>query len=284
MIAPEYNKNTQLQRTLQTTAVVGAIFSIVFLGMLIVNGYQQYVSGSKEYSNLTDLKLQLLSHPDNESLIEEIRALDRDYRADKLRQIDFSGLASLMLLISAAVTIGAIKWQTHLKGINPEPCDESEEPFKLRRLGQSRVALAVFVFLLIVMAILLEQNTPSEWIAQLETGMAEEPDYATPEELAQNWHRFRGVAGAGVTAFPDIPTQWDIADGKNILWKTPLPMPGFNSPIVWQDRLFLSGASAEKREVYCYDASTGSILLHNRHARSLYRRWDHRRSPTDHPW
>ena len=136
-IAPEKNNRTQLQKVLQNTAVVGAIFSMVFLGMLIVNGYQEYVSGSKEYSDITDLKVQLLSKPDDETLIKQIRELDRDYRSNKLRQIDFSGLASLMLLISTAITIGAIKWQTRLKGINPEPFNEIEEPFKGRKLRRS---------------------------------------------------------------------------------------------------------------------------------------------------
>ena len=260
MTAPAFDKKTELQRTLQTAAVVGAIFSIVFLVMLIVNGYRQYVTGAEAYSRITDLKLQLLRQPDDEVLIKEIRELDRDYRADKLRQIDFSGLASLMLLISVVATIGAVKWRTHLKGINPEPCDETVEPFKSRKLGQSRWALFTIVFLLTGLAFLLERNTSSEWIVQLEAGIAEEPDYADPEELAQNWHRFRGFAGSGVTSLTDIPTQWDIESGKNILWKAPVPLSGFNSPIAWQERVFISGASAEKREVYCYDASTGSIL------------------------
>ena len=197
--ASESNNVTQLQRVLQTTAVVGAIFTLVFLGLLIVNGYQQYVSGTGEDAELTVLKQQLLNQPDNETLIKRIREQDRDYRADKLRQLDFSGLGSLMLLISAAITIGALKWQAYLKKINPEPSLEFEEPHKGRRLGESRFALVVFVFLLTGMALLLEQHTPSGWITQLESGVPEEPAYATPEELAQNWNRFRGFSGAGVT-------------------------------------------------------------------------------------
>ena len=257
---PENNNNSQLQSVLKKTGVIGAIFSLVFLGVLIVNGYQQYVSSENEYSRITELKQQLLSQPDNETLIKNIRELDRDYRADKLRQIDFSGLASLMLLISAIVTIGAIKWQSRLKGINPEPCDENEESFKGRKLSESRLALVVFVFLLVVMAFILEHKTPSEWIAQFQAGISEEPTYASLEELKQNWNRFRGFAGAGRTSLTDIPTSWDAATGEGILWKTPIPLSGYNSPIVWQDRVFLSGASHEKRQVYCFDAATGGIL------------------------
>jgi len=258
--APELKNRTQLQRVLQTTTAVGAIFTLVFLALLIVNGYQQYVSGSGVATELTDLKQQLLNQPDDEALIKNIRELDRDYRANKLRQIDFSGLGSLMLLISAAITIGALKWQAHLKGINPEPCDEIEEPYKRRRLGKSRLALVIIVFLLTGMAILLEQQVPSGWIAQLKTGMVEKPAYASPDELIENWNRFRGFAGAGISSLTDIPTSWDGNSGDGILWKATIPLPGYNSPIVWQDRVFLSGANEEKREVYCFDASTGSIL------------------------
>ena len=258
--APQSNNVTHLRRILQATASVGAIFTLVFLGLLIVNGYQQYVSSAGAETELTLLKQQLLNQPDDETLIKRIRELDRDYRADKLRQIDFSGLGSLMLLISAIITIGALKWQASLKGINPEPTLEFEEPHKGRRLSESRFALVVLVFLLTGMVLLLDQQTPSGWINQLETGMVEEPDYAAPEDLAQNWNRFRGFGGAGVTSITDIPTQWDSASGEGILWKTPLQLPGYNSPIVWQNRVFLSGATQEKREVYCFDASTGSIL------------------------
>jgi len=254
------NNNVKLQKVLQTTAVVGAIFTLVFLGLLIINGYQQYVSGSDVATKLTDLKQQLLSQPDDETIITRIRELDRDYRADKLRQLDFSDLGSLMLLISVAVTICAFKWQVNLNGINPEPCNDLEEPFKRRSLGQSRLALVVLVFLLAGIAIILEQQTPSEWIDRLETEMAEEPTYASPEQLAENYNRFRGFAGAGITSLTDIPTRWDKASGEGILWKTPIPLSGHNSPVVWRDRVFLSGANMEKREVYCFDASTGSIL------------------------
>jgi outer membrane protein assembly factor BamB len=258
--APQSNNVTQLRRVLQTTAAVGAIFTLVFLGLLIVNGYKQYVNGFQDETELTDLKQQLLNQPDDKTLIKRIRELDRDYRADKLRQIDFSGLGSLLLLISAMLTIGALKWQASLKGIHPEPALEFEEPHRGRRLSESRFTLIVFVLLLTGMALLLDQHTPSGWIKQLETGMVEKPDYASPEDLAQNWNRFRGFGGSGVTSLTDIPTKWDGESGEGILWKIPIPLSGYNSPIVWQDRVFLSGASSEKREVYCFDTSTGSIL------------------------
>ncbi|MFC1653165.1 PQQ-binding-like beta-propeller repeat protein, partial [Planctomycetota bacterium] len=84
--------------------------------------------------------------------------------------------------------------------------------------------------------------------------------YATPEQLAQNWHRFRGFAGAGVTTLQDIPTQWNDANDQGILWKREIPLPGNNSPVVWENRVFLSGATEDQRMVYCMDATSGAIL------------------------
>ena len=82
----------------------------------------------------------------------------------------------------------------------------------------------------------------------------------TAEELRRNWPSFRGSDGSGVSAHADVPTEWDGASGMGILWKRATPLPGTNSPIVWQDRVFLSGATSDRREVYCFDAESGKIL------------------------
>ncbi len=56
------------------------------------------------------------------------------------------------------------------------------------------------------------------------------------------------------------PAHWDGAKGDNILWKTAVPLPGQNSPVVWGDRVFLSGADEHQREIYCFDANAGKLL------------------------
>lgn len=75
---------------------------------------------------------------------------------------------------------------------------------------------------------------------------------------ARQWPVFRGPGGSGV-ARGDYPTSWDGAKGVNILWKTPVPLPGENSPVVWGDAVFLSGADEHQREVYCFDVDTGKL-------------------------
>jgi len=84
--------------------------------------------------------------------------------------------------------------------------------------------------------------------------------YPSPGEMARNCARFRGSAGVGIASKAAFPTHWNGATGENIAWKTPVPLPGQNSPIVWGDRLFCAGATEQRREVYCFDANTGRLL------------------------
>jgi outer membrane protein assembly factor BamB len=58
----------------------------------------------------------------------------------------------------------------------------------------------------------------------------------------------------------DRPLAWNGETGENVLFKTRIPLPGANSPVVWGDRVFLTGATREKEEVYCIDAGSGAML------------------------
>lgn len=82
----------------------------------------------------------------------------------------------------------------------------------------------------------------------------------TREEWAAAWPRFRGPDGSGHSAFANVPTTWDVEAEKNVLWKTEVPLPGNSSPIVWKDRLFLTGADEKRREVFCFDTVSGKLL------------------------
>jgi len=81
---------------------------------------------------------------------------------------------------------------------------------------------------------------------------------------AQEWTRFRGPNGTGVSAATTnpasaIPTRWTDADYR---WKTKLPGKGHSSPVIWGDRLFVLSADATsaRRYVLCLDTVTGKIL------------------------
>ncbi len=77
--------------------------------------------------------------------------------------------------------------------------------------------------------------------------------------FAQEWTRFRGPNGTGVSEATSIPVRWTESDYQ---WKTQLPGKGHSSPVVWGDKVFLLSADPEiaARFVLCLDARSGKIL------------------------
>ncbi|MCA9244793.1 MAG: PQQ-binding-like beta-propeller repeat protein [Phycisphaerales bacterium] len=57
-----------------------------------------------------------------------------------------------------------------------------------------------------------------------------------------DWPQFRGIAANGVSEGAALPTDWDVATGRNIAWKTDIPGLAHSSPIVWGDRVFVTTA------------------------------------------
>lgn len=53
---------------------------------------------------------------------------------------------------------------------------------------------------------------------------------------AQQWTRFRGPNGTGVSEAKNIPVTWTERDYN---WKTALPGMGHSSPVVWGNSVFL---------------------------------------------
>lgn len=86
------------------------------------------------------------------------------------------------------------------------------------------------------------------------------PLFPSEEELKNNFTSFRGFGGNGVVYQSNFPTQWDGVSGENIKWKVEIPLPGYSSPIIWKDKLFLTGANANLREIYCYNKLSGALL------------------------
>src|SRR5205823_1077580 len=56
------------------------------------------------------------------------------------------------------------------------------------------------------------------------------------------WPSFRGPGASGVGDGANLPTTWDLEKSINIKWKTPIPGFSHSSPIVWDDRIYLTTA------------------------------------------
>jgi outer membrane protein assembly factor BamB len=76
---------------------------------------------------------------------------------------------------------------------------------------------------------------------------------------AQEWSRFRGPNGSGVSASTIISAQFTENDQ---CWKVKLPGVGHSSPVLWGERIFITSGDEQtgKRIVVCLKATDGSRL------------------------
>jgi outer membrane protein assembly factor BamB len=73
----------------------------------------------------------------------------------------------------------------------------------------------------------------------------------------EQWSQFRGPNGTGVSTTTGLPDTFGPA--KNVIWKTELPA-GHSSPVLTDDRLFVTAHTSDKLLVMCLDRKTGKIL------------------------
>lgn len=73
---------------------------------------------------------------------------------------------------------------------------------------------------------------------------------------AENWTRFRGENGSGLSSQPGIPVTWG-EDGY--AWKVTLPHVGHSAPVIWEKSLFVTSATegGGERFMHCLDADSG---------------------------
>ncbi len=79
-------------------------------------------------------------------------------------------------------------------------------------------------------------------------------------EAARYWSRWRGPSGQGLVTGSGYVDTW--SDTDNVLWKVAVPGRGNSSPIVWDDRIFLSSATERGARValLAFDRSDGRLL------------------------
>ena len=66
---------------------------------------------------------------------------------------------------------------------------------------------------------------------------------------AENWHQWRGPNNDGISHETDVPIQW--SQTENIKWRLPLPGEAASTPVVWEDKIFLTSAEGNALVLMC---------------------------------
>lgn len=62
---------------------------------------------------------------------------------------------------------------------------------------------------------------------------------------AQEWTRFRGPNGIGISESKSIPTTWTEKDFR---WRVKIPGEGHSNPVFWGDKIFLESSTPDAKE------------------------------------
>lgn len=246
--------------------VSGVFCAVLAVGMVLARVNYQAVT-PLDAPKIIQMKAQLVKEPRNDALKEQIRAEDLRLRTAHARYLLVTRRGAWMLIGGMLVFLGSMQvmnWRKKLCVIKKPKTAEAEE----RSIRQAGVAVGVLGAFLGVGAWWLAHASETTLSAKLiqppapANAMAAAPVEAmpSPEEFQRNWPRFRGPDGAGVSTQTNVPLTCDIKSGANVAWHVPVPVAGHNSPIIWGDRLFISGGTPARREVVCFDTKTGAII------------------------
>jgi outer membrane protein assembly factor BamB len=267
-------------------AFLSGAFLLIVCATLIVNYVQVRATDPLDNPALLNLREQFAESPGpDKDIIEQIRALDLLSRKAFFTSQEQLRTGGILLLCGAIVFLVSFRLAARWNPVPPSLQDKPGRPDYWRTMAQSKELITgVSVILALValtagyltryeLPVLSEPATLPD--AQDTAQTAPAPTDATPQEapatstkgdapdweaMQQQWPSFRGPGGFGVAYYTTAPMQWDGESGENIRWKVEAPAPGFNSPVVWDNRVFLSNATKEMREVFCYDTESGEQL------------------------
>ncbi|MHC4560364.1 MAG: outer membrane protein assembly factor BamB family protein [Planctomycetota bacterium] len=77
---------------------------------------------------------------------------------------------------------------------------------------------------------------------------------------ADDWPHWRGPYFNGSTDEKDLPSSWSQTEG--VVWSVDLASASAATPIIWKDKLFLSGVDSDRDTLLamCFDRTSGKLL------------------------
>ena len=243
---------------------IAGIFTLIVGLIMILSLVQLKTINPLDNPAVLAVKDQYDKNPEGPNIAEQVRAMDlmarKAYFATR-RQVE---TGSYLLLAGAAIFIFCLRLiESNEKRIPSIPGEKSSQAASgSRRRKYQLISVLVIMSGAIVSSFFLRSNLPD--LSAGEPGKSSKKRERSagsdfkPDKT--NYPFFRGQDSRGIAGGSGYPTEWNGEAGKNIKWKIANPVYGKSSPVIWENKLFITGADGNTGQVCCINKDNGEIL------------------------
>ena len=260
-------KNDEIRRTLRFLQWTALTFILVLGTLLTYDMVRSRAPLKQAQDELASLKQRDLADAE---LAKTVRDLDYLYRATYFQTTDKQKRGVLLLGIAFFVLCGLFGAEMFWfapklkvpRGTGAVPEKERRQLLIFASCGI--VVLAVALAVLRIALVPADTKTPAQ-PAEKPNGATGQPAEAKPgvptekidllaalEAEKTQWPQFRGSTLPNSNTLPE---KWDFQQK----WTSKIELSGNNSPVIWDDLVFLSGGDGKNHAVFCYDANSGAL-------------------------
>jgi len=258
----ELKKNRTFEKWLpffKWVAIVTGFFTLLLSSLILLNFWQTQTTDPLNNAALQQLMEQHRENPNDETIKTQIRAVDLLARRAYFSYQWQLRVGGYLLFVMVILFLGSLKFIQSTKKNLPDlenKAVQSWDDILMSRRSLLYTGLGLFAF-----TILIAVFSETAWTSKPKAKYGKESSKSfNLVSLREQWPGFRGAESNGNGFTNNAPVSWDGESGQNILWKVEVSKPGFSSPIVWNDQVFITGADKTNQEIYCYDAVTGELL------------------------
>jgi len=254
---------------IKNTGNIAGIFSILVAIIMLFSFIQLKTINPLDNPAYVSLKEEYDKDPENAAKIEQVRAMDlmarKAYFATR-RQVETGSYlllaGAVIFIICNRLLVAGDKLQPSIPGNKPDFSKKYRMGQRILIISASFITVAALGSAMFLKNTLpdLSDKTDKEAVAKNsdERNGSTGSEGSSPD--AVNFPFFRGHNSQGIAGGSGYPVEWNGETGTNIKWKLKVPGQGKSSPVIWGDKLFITGAVENHCEIYCIDKNSGEIL------------------------